>query len=116
MNPVGLSQCAPGDIVWVDMGLPPATKGHEMQKDRPCVVLTHMKPLGLLIIVPISSGSPKVMTFTNVRLETGRTKASYAQVHQIRVVAEERVRRTQGAVGAMELGMIKVALRRLLGL
>ena len=60
------------------------------------------------------------MAFTNVRLaateQTGLTKLSYAQVHQVRVVSEERITRSHGTLAAMELGMIKVALRRLLGL
>lgn len=120
MNSSGVPQLQPGSIVAVDLGVPPSTKGREIQKHRPCVVLTHMKPLGLLIVVPISGGSPAVMAFTNVRLpateQTGLAKTSYAQVHQLRVVSEERLGRHHGALGAMELGMIKVALRRLLGL
>ncbi|MBL0044015.1 MAG: type II toxin-antitoxin system PemK/MazF family toxin [Flavobacteriales bacterium] len=120
MSSSGSSQVSPGSVVAVDLGLPPATKGREIQKHRPCVVLTHMKPLGLLIVVPISGGSPVVMAFTNVQVpankQTGLTKVSYAQVHQIRVVADERIGRRHGVLGAMELGMIKVALRRLLGL
>ena len=120
MSPSGVQQLRPGSIVAVDLGVPPSTKGREIQKHRPCVVLTHMKPLGLLVVVPISGGSPAVMAFTNVLLpatkETGLTKTSFAQVHQIRVVSEERLGRYHGVLDAMEFGMIKVALRRLLGL
>lgn len=110
----------PGTLVDVELGHPPATQGHEIQKRRPCVVLVHMEPLGLLVVVPVSKGRPKVMAYTNVALApttaNGLLDPCFAQCHQVRTVDAQRVKKVRGRLSAYDLGMVKLTLQRLLGL
>jgi mRNA-degrading endonuclease toxin of MazEF toxin-antitoxin module len=82
------SALQPGTVVDADLGLPPATVGREIQKHRPCLVLAPMPSLGLLMIVPISKGRPKTMSYTNVELEpdrgNGLTARCFGQCHQFK--------------------------------
>ena len=117
---MSLAHLPPGAVVDVELGKPPATTGHEIQKRRPCVVLVHMPPLGLLMVVPVSKGKPKVMGYTNVALQpsaaNGLADPCFAQCHQLRTVDAQRVKKVRGRLTAYDLSMVKMTLQRLLGL
>jgi len=110
----------PGSVVDAALGAPPATVGREIQKHRPCVVMAAMPPLGLLMVVPISKGRPKVMGYTNVELEpdkiNGLKDLCFGQCHQLRAIDLARVTKLRGQLDPMTYVRFKRTLSRLLGI
>lgn len=110
----------PGTVVDADLGLPPATVGREIQKHRPFVVMAQLDALGLLMVVPISKGRPKVMGYTSIELEPDRGNGlvadCFGQCHQLRTIDRSRVTKVRGRLSPMAYVRFKQALTRLLGL
>lgn len=109
----------PGTVVLVDLDKAPGPVGREQQKYRPCLVMVHWPPLQLLIIVPISGGKPPVELYTTVPLRADRKvliKDSFALCHQLRVVSEERLRRTLGRLNALDLEKVRAVVKGMMNL
>ena len=103
-----------GEIWWVSLD---PTVGAEIQKTRPCVVLSidlvnrHRETV---VIVPLSS-SPN--TYPPIRVSvTCKGQPSVAVVDQIRGVSKNRLQRRLGIIGPDDLDAIEDALKRILAL
>ncbi|MBS1581601.1 MAG: type II toxin-antitoxin system PemK/MazF family toxin [Bacteroidetes bacterium] len=114
-----MHQLPTGTVIYVDLGLPPSTKGHEQQKRRRCMVVVHWPALKLLMIVPISGSKPPVELYTTVELKAngnGLTKDSFALCHQMRSVSDKRLGPTIGRLHALDVEKIKAVVKGMLGL
>lgn len=117
---MGLTEdLAPGTVVDIDLGLPPATRGREQQKRRPCMVVVHLARLGLLVVVPISGNAPRHIAFTSVAIAAGTnglTKDSFALCHQVRSVSPERLGKVRGQLNRLDLERVRAVLKAMLQL
>lgn len=90
-----------GDIVWTDLGMPPATVGREIQKLRPAVVVKFEPRLGLAVVVPLTSTPTRHPSA--VRIDTnasnGLKNESWAVCLQIRSVS---ILRLKGSLGHLD--------------
>lgn len=115
-----MADLVPGTLVDVDLGVPPATKGHEQQKRRPCLVVAHLAKLGLLVVIPVSGNRPSHMAFTSVAIAAsganGLAKDSFALCHQVRSVSPERLGKVRGRLNALDLERVRGALKGMLQL
>lgn len=103
-----------GDVVDVDLGLPPVSiKGHEQAKERPCIVVKPFNSLDLSVILPITSSQPPKHLYTFVYLPKGvggLSKDSYVLCHQIRTVSTDRITRRRGTLDTKDLLKIQSVL------
>lgn len=104
-----------GEILYIDLGEvgSPAIKGHEQGNSRPCVVITSLHRIGLLIIIPFTSRRPSKLKFYHVKVAKnigGLTMDSYALCHQIRTIATDRVKRYIGKLPTNYLNRIRTVL------
>lgn len=94
---------AKGDIINIDLGEHPETKGHEQAKARPCIVIQAFNKLELATVIPFTRTQPKNPLFTTVKISAGGVSGlkedSYALCHQIRTVAIERI---TGKIGQLD--------------
>lgn len=118
-----MSQLRRGDIVRVDLGGPDDddTRGSEMYKERPAVVIQN--DLGnqhseTTIIAPITGGQSGYPFHANLRASTpGLSKPSYVAPDQIRTIdIESRITGTLGSVNEHDLDRINQAVVTSLGL
>ena len=104
----------PGDIVFVDLGLPPdQVIGHEQGHTRPCVIVRPFPALKLAVVLPITSQSPNYAHYTVVSLRQGvggLSKDSFVLCHQIRTISFERIINKTGFLGEFDLLKIKSVL------
>jgi mRNA interferase MazF len=95
-----------GDIIIIDLGLPPnAIKGHEQAKTRPCVVIKCFSSLKMLTVIPCTSQKPNFSFYSIVELSNGSgglTSDSYVLCHQIRSVSTERVIDKRGTLSSQD--------------
>lgn len=112
-----------GDIVEVDLGGPhdDDTRGHEIYKRRPAVVIQNdigNRNAPTTIIAPITGGRSNYPFHVNLPAGTnGLSKDSHAQLDQIRTVdIEQRVIDNIGAVSDQQLSEINSAIEISLGL
>lgn len=85
------------DVVLVDLG---GTRGHEIRKQRPCVVVSPdvmNRHLPTLVVVPLTS---RVRGFPWRVPTTFRDRAGEAALDQLRAVDRTRVARRLGTVDA----------------
>ena len=103
-----------GEIWWVDLN---PTRGSEINKKRPCVVLSvdvMNQRRKTVVVVPLST-SPTVRPPLTVSVScTGR--AAVAVVDQIRATAKERFGNRIGSVSAAEMEALEESLREILSL
>lgn len=118
-----MSQLLRGDIVTVDLGGPDDedTRGAEMYKERPAVVIQNN--LGnqnspTTIIAPITGGQSSYPFQVNRPASTpGLDKDSYVALDQIRTVdIEQRIVGKRGSVNRHDLDRIDRAIKISLGL
>jgi len=103
-----------GDIYFADLD---PTIGDETKKIRPVLIVSNNannKIANTLTIVPITSNVTKVFPF-EVKLdskETGLTKTSKAQCHQIRTISKNRIsnKQIQGHVPLKIMTKINAAI------
>ncbi len=104
-----------GDIVHVDLGVKPETKGSEQEKPRYCVVI---KSAGTLLTVVPCTTTPSDRYYTpffDNLIKNGIR--SYVLCNQIRTVDRERVsKKLNKTLTQEELSVIKEALLSYLGL
>ena len=99
-----------GDIYFAD--LDPAV-GNETQKRRPVLIVSNNannKMSQTITVIPITSNITKIYPF-EVYLdsnETGLTKASKAQCHQVRTISKIRIQSMHPA-GHVSTSMTKIA-------
>ena len=103
-----------GEVWWVDLE---PTRGAEMQKTRPAVVLSsnRLGRLPLRLIVPLTgwnSGYASLVWMTRIEPTTtsGLTKASAADAFQTRGVSLERFGSRLGSLSEEALAQIAEAL------
>jgi mRNA interferase MazF len=98
----------PGDVIRVNLG---ETVGHEQEGERPCVVISHSKDLGLIVIIPLTSKEKFWPTVVSVEKdEGGLPKKSFALCHQIRSISEERINEKIGALSSETMNKIRTTL------
>jgi len=87
------------DIYWVDFN---PTKGSEIQKTRPCVIISPddmNQALKTVVVVPLTTTIIDWPFRTTVTIGSRRSSAA---CDQVRTIAKERLRRKAGVVTAVE--------------
>ena len=101
-----------GEIYWVRLD---PTEGSEINKTRPCVVLS-VNPINnvrkTVVVVPLTSRGPERLPLV-VGLQDSE---SFAVCDQIRAVAKRRLGRADGQLSNDDLTKLEVSLRTVLGL
>jgi mRNA interferase MazF len=103
-----------GEIWWVG---PNPTRGSEIDKKRPCVVLSVdviNQRRRTVVVVPLST-SPTVRPPLTVAV-TCAGRSAVAVMDQVRSTAKERFANRIGTVTASELEALEESLRQILGL
>ncbi len=103
-----------GDVWWVQLD---PTRGSEIQKTRPCIVVTTdvvNARRRTVVIVPLSS-SPRASPPLLIAVRSLGTPA-VAVLDQIRAVAKERLQGKLGAISTDEFETIEDGLREVLEL
>lgn len=110
----GMQSLGRGDVVWVNLD---PTVGGEIQKRRPCVVvsLSVLNERRLtVVVVPLSTGStprpPLVVAVPSAG--TG----SNARIDQIRAVDKSRILDAAGKLNRADMEQVEQGLRTVLGL
>jgi mRNA interferase MazF len=104
-----------GDIYWVELD---PTRGAEISKTRPCVVLSaieinlHRKTV---IVVPLTTTSAAPAPPLLVAVPSAGA-TSKARIEHIRAVDKTRLQRRIGRLSSADLQSIEVALRQILRL
>ena len=91
------------DIYWVDLD---PTKGSEIRKTRPCIVVSPDEMNDLLrtvIVVPLTSTTVAWPFRTNI---SSTATQSSAACDQLRVVSKERLRDRAGSLSSAEQGAV----------
>jgi mRNA interferase MazF len=103
-----------GEIWWVDLN---PTRGSEINKKRPCVVLS-VDPINqrrkTVVVVPLTT-SPTVRPPLTVAIMCGG-RSAVAVIDQVRTTAKERFANRIGTVTASEMEILEDSLREILGL
>jgi mRNA interferase MazF len=103
-----------GEIWWVDLN---PTRGSEINKKRPCVILS-VDPINqrrrTVVVVPLSTSPTVRPPLTVAVMCAGR--AAVAVMDQVRSTANERFANRIGTVTASELEALEESLREILGL
>ena len=103
-----------GEIWWVNLD---STRGSEIKKTRPCIVLgTNIlnERRRTVVIVPLST-APQAAPPLLVPVQCAG-KAAFAVTDQIRAVAKERLHRRAGELAPGDLARVEEALRTILEL
>lgn len=103
-----------GELWWVNLD---RTRGSEIRKTRPCVILSTNilnERRRTVIIVPLST-APQAAPPLLVPVQCGG-KTAVAVIDQIRAVAKERLHRQAGELAADDLARVEEALRTILEL
>lgn len=100
-----------GDIWWVDLN---PTRGSEIRKVRPAVVITAdslNRGRRTVVVVPLSTGPRPQPPIVVATPSAGKT--SVAICDQVRAVDKSRLTRAEGRLSASDLSAVEAALRRL---
>jgi len=90
------------------------TKGHEMQKTRPCVVLSPNemnRNIGTVIIAPMTTKSHAYPSRVEVRFGG---KTGWVVLDQIRTVDQSRLIKKLGTIQEEEILTVKATIREML--
>lgn len=103
-----------GEIWWVDLN---PTRGSEINKKRPCVVLSvdvinHRRKT--VVVVPLSTAATVRPPLTVSIVCAGRP--AVAVIDQIRATAKERLGNRIGIATALEMEALEEALREILSI
>lgn len=104
-----------GDIFWVD--LDPA-KDTEIQKTRPCVIISHNtmnEQFTRVIVAPITSNVKKVYSFDH-KLKENSLIQGKVLLHQIRTVDKSRIGKKITSLSLSEMHEIDAAIKLVLDL
>ena len=101
-----------GEVYWVQLD---PTVGSEINKTRPCVVLS-VNPINTarrsVVVVPLTSRGPERLPLV-VELDSAQ---SFVVCDQIRAVSKTRLGRQQGTLSNEDLLKLETNLRTVLGL
>lgn len=103
-----------GDVWWVDLN---PTRGSEIYKQRPCVVLsvdTLNQRRRTVVVIPLSSSPVAHPPLTVAVSVAGR--AAVAVIDQIRATAKERFGNKIGTLSPTEMEAIEDGLREVVGI
>lgn len=103
-----------GEIWWAELD---PTRGSEIAKTRPCIVLTRdvvNEHRRTVVVVPLSS-SPAVHPPISVAVQCAGKPAA-AVVDQMRAISKERLKRRIGTLSASDTEVVCEALRQILEL
>lgn len=96
------------------------TKGSEIKKTRPCLVLSRDKynsAASTVTIVPITSGAARYPAWeVDLDLSTGLSALSHLVVPQIRVAAKQRFKKRIGIISVSHLHELEEKLLLYLGM
>jgi mRNA interferase MazF len=95
------------------IGLDP-TKGHELQKTRPCLVISPNemnKTIGTIIIAPMTTKSHNYPTRVGLEFQG---KKGWIVLDQIRTVDKSRMIKKLGVIKSKEIQKVKEILREML--
>ena len=99
------------DVLLIDLD---PTKGHEIQKTRPCLVISPNemnKHIGTVIIAPMTTKSHDYPSRIEVNFDG---KQGWVVLDQIRTVDKTRLIKKLGKISAEEISMIKLVLKEML--
>lgn len=103
-----------GEVWWVALD---PTQGSEIQKTRPCLILTSdvvNARRRTVVVVPLSTASRESPPLLIALHSVGRP--AVAVLDQLRAVTKERLRAKLGSVAPEELNVIEDGLREILEL
>jgi mRNA interferase MazF len=103
-----------GDVWWVDLN---PTRGSEINKKRPCVILsvdTLNQRRRTVVVIPLSSSPVAHPPLTIAVSVAGR--AAVAVIDQIRATTKERFSGRIGTLAADEMEAIEDSLREILAI
>lgn len=105
-----------GEIWWIALD---PTKGSEIKKTRPCLVLSrdeYNRSSSTITIIPITSGILRYPAWeVEVGKPSGLKSVSHLVLPQIRVAAKERLKKRIGKIGASHFHEIEEKLLFYLG-
>jgi mRNA interferase MazF len=109
---------ARGQVWLIDLN---PTRGHEQAGTRPGLVVSvdpfNQTPLGLVVVVPITSRSKEFPLHVRIDPPDGGLKhPSFAKCEDVRSVSRERLREPLGRVSPAVLRQVEDRLRLVLGL
>lgn len=111
---------ARGDVLWLDLPLPPGGAGHEQAGRRPGIAIQVDNTTPTLVIIPVTSQLSAERFPHTVRIEpsaeNGFSRVSIALVFQIRALDNVRIKGVAGRLEPDYLAKIDEVLRHLLGL
>ena len=99
------------DVYWVDLD---PTKGHEIKKTRPCVVISPNemnKFIGTVIIAPMTSKSKQYPSRIEVLFNQ---KQGWIVLDQIRTIDKRRLIKKVGSLKKDEISKIKSLIKEML--
>ncbi|MCA1949973.1 MAG: type II toxin-antitoxin system PemK/MazF family toxin [Treponema sp.] len=99
------------DVFLVDLD---PTKGHELQKTRPCVVISPDEMnahIGTVIIAPMTTKSKAYPSRVGISFAG---KQGYIVLDQIRTIDKSRLVKKLGSIRAEEISQIKKILKEML--
>ena len=99
------------DVYWVDLD---PTKGHEIKKTRPCVVISPNemnKYIGSVIIAPMTSKSKQYPSRIEVLFNQ---KQGWIVLDQIRTIDKRRLIKKVGSLKKDEISKIKSLIKEML--
>ena len=103
-----------GEVWWFDLD---PTRGSEINKRRPCVILS-VDPINqrrrTVVVVPLSTSSTVRPPLTVAVMCAGRS--AVAVMDQVRSTAKERFVDRIGTISASEMESLENSLREILGL
>lgn len=103
-----------GDVWWVDLN---PTKGSEINKRRPCVIISAdalNQRRKTVVVVPLST-SPTVRPPMTIGVDVAGRPAVVV-TDQIRATARERFGNRIGSLSAVEMEALEEGLRQVLGM
>ncbi|MCG9479570.1 MAG: type II toxin-antitoxin system PemK/MazF family toxin [Actinomycetia bacterium] len=99
------------DIFWIDLN---PTKGHEIKKVRPCVILSPNEMnlnISTIIIAPMTTKSRQYPTRIKINF---KKKTGWIVLDQIRTVDKIRLKEKAGQLNDREIVEIKRVLKEML--
>ena len=104
-----------GEIYWIELD---PTRGSEISKTRPCVVLSAVEinqHRNTVVVIPLTTtASPAVPPLLIATPSAG--ESSKARIEHIRAVDKTRMQRKIGSLAASDLSAVENALRMVLRL
>ena len=99
------------DIFWIDLN---PSKGHEIKKTRPCVVISPdemNQNISTVIIAPVTSRSKNYPTRVKINF---KNKTGYIVLDQIRTIDITRLKKRDGLLNNNEIFKVKKIIKEML--